>query len=219
LPALRTVIAVVNDPDEEKWSKISPRNRSVDPWPEVEPIGVDSIHAILASRSLSTIIINPVGEAQIPDIAHTEWQSNGLTGSIIARYTGTKHAQLIVIRNLSRSHCRGCWDPSLASEDDTESWVDSDTVERVQRGDKEVDDLMGYRQGKYRWRTAVSYGERSIPTSLFTSLNGGGEYSIETWETSGTHELSTQAKRLLDCWESAGYPWEEPDWWKFASSR
>jgi hypothetical protein len=200
------------------WDIESPQDRFHAPSPDIEPIGVDSIHALEASVSLDTIIFTRDRQSgnELPN--PIEWQQNGILGMTITRYLGSNNKHVLVIKNLSRSKSRGYWDrrKEHAKDNDTEKWANEDTIERAIVGGRATGRRIGHIESTYRWRTAMAYGQRSIPTWLAESLSGQISTACMSLEVLGTQVLSAESKRLLGTWEAADHPWGKPAWWDMA---
>jgi hypothetical protein len=212
LPLLSTVIvtpaAFIDDRmDREIWASGARDIDAAQPSTDIEPIGKETIHGIFGSPSLRTIVFDLVGDPYT-GIPPCQWQTAGTMGTIVNRYMGDEDKHLLVLRNLSRSqYRRRTGDPS---EDDElldgpqEAVFDEDSKEQA----------LLYEESDYRWRTAMSYGQRSIPTWLGLPLLGALGTSVDDLELYDSPDLDASAKEMLAEWEGKGHPWEKPAGWE-----
>jgi hypothetical protein len=222
---VKRIIVCVEVCSPGAWDSQPRLNRFLPPSDEIEPIGVDSISAFMKCPNLSTIIFVATSEPHAPCFHSTSaplhlWQQEGIRAALIMRYTGDEGECLLVIRNLSRSSCRGYWDGQrvVAKDHDTESWADESIIEDAIVNGSAAGEKMGHTESDYRWRTAMAYGRRSLPTWLGSRLlrlimiteAAAADYSPN-------QILSEQPKRILKMWKAAEYPWVEPAWWKYAA--
>jgi hypothetical protein len=201
----------------EDWSLTYPTPAWLPPCDDIEPIGTDTIDQLFKCSSLNTVLFgDAVISEPMPD--PSQWQKHGIIGTTITRYMGDGQNHLLVLRNLSRSECRGCWSPFMAGDDDTENWQEYSQHQLILRTDGSGGERRsGYREAGYRWRTAMAYGQYSIPTWLGMTLLSALGTTFVDLAIGRNQAMSAAASRILTIWESGDRPWNEPGWWKYAT--